>query len=122
LPVDSYGDDLFHVAALGHGTQVTAKIIGSHLGVVKDATAVILDRKGRAKSFTTGDGQVRGETVINEKHLEVLLNAADDIVTKGRSGKSVVLFAYGTERRQVADPYPEMLRKFFVSQARALML
>ncbi|KAK4040087.1 pectate lyase superfamily protein-domain-containing protein [Parachaetomium inaequale] len=74
-----------HPSDLEHGSHVTAKIIGSKLGIAKDATAVVLDKASKLSSSMAGV-----DDIVYEKILESLLDAADDIAKKRRSGKSVL--------------------------------
>jgi hypothetical protein len=88
---------------------VTSKIIGKNLGISKRATAVILDKKSSVKG---GIGS-SGETTVIERFLESFLNAADDIASKGRAGKSVVSIAWGLKREEMPIQFFDMMRKSF---------
>jgi hypothetical protein len=101
---------MFLVSDLEHGSQVTAKIIGSKLGIAKDATVVLLDRASRpGSSMAGGIGDI-----IYDKRLETLLNVADDIAKNGRSGKSVVNMSFGVRRPALPPAYYDMMRKFYL--------
>jgi hypothetical protein len=85
-----------------HGSGVASKVLGRYLGVAKEATVVVLDKKYFEDELeATMSGQT---TVVREKFLESLLNAADDIATKKRSGKSVVNMSFGMLRGLHAPP------------------
>ena len=73
--------------------------------------ALFLDKK------STEDGSIgmNGVTMVEEIFLESFLNAADDIASKGRSGRSVVCFSWGWKEDQVPPEYWEMMRKWFLS-------
>jgi hypothetical protein len=102
---DYANDD--HVADLQHGSGAASKIVGRNLGIAKQATAVILDKKLQEDSLTATVS--KGESVVWEKFLESLLNAADDIATKGRSGRSVVSMSFGWRRSQQPEPFHDMM-------------
>jgi len=102
-----YGDDRI-VADLDHGSGVAAKVIGRNLGIVKSATAVILDKK---TDETGPQSEVLRPLVIEEKYLESLLNAAEDIASKGRSGKSVLSISWGHRRNKNPAPFFDIMRK-----------
>jgi subtilisin family serine protease len=96
-----------HVPIILHGSAVGSKVVGKNLGIAKDATLVVLDKKMKMSSFSN----FNGETIVREKILESLLNAADDIATKGRAGKSVVNMSFGSKRREAPDAYWDTMRK-----------
>ncbi len=85
-----YGDDFLVVNEdnVRHGSGVVSKVIGKKLGIATKTTAVILDLKTKKPASSA-------EEFVWEKILEALLNAADDIATKKRSGKSVVNMSLG---------------------------
>ncbi|KAK4247523.1 glucan 1,3-beta-glucosidase [Corynascus novoguineensis] len=99
----SYADD-FLTKNLQHGSGVTAKIIGSRLGVAKRATAVIMDKE------ILSAGMVIPDDLVYEKALESLLDAADDIAKKGRSGKAVVNISWAVTTRLNPTYYAMMLK------------
>ena len=102
-----YADDFLVVnqANVYHGSGVTSKIIGNKLGIANKTTAVILDLK-------TQKSAASDEEFVWEKILEALLNAADDIATKGRSGKSVVSMSIGFGvDSHIPQAFVDMFRK-----------
>jgi len=56
-------------------------------------------------------GMVISDDLVYEKTLESLLDAADDIAKKGRSGKAVVNISWGVTNR-LHPTYYDMMRKF----------
>lgn len=72
---------------------------------------MIPTEKSKISSLTAG----QGETIVQEKLLESLLNAAEDIARKGRAGKAVVnlsLNLRGPTKDVWPTPYIPMMRKF----------
>jgi hypothetical protein len=103
-----YGEEGFpsnNPKLLLHGTGVTSKVVGQELGVAKKATAVIIPLK-MTRSSASFD-----EPPPPEKVLEALLNAADDIATKGRAGRAVVNLSFTMDTLQEHRSLIVMLRK-----------
>ena len=102
---EEYADDFFiaNQNLVDHGSGVTAKVIGKELGIAKQATAIILDRKSKRTTLAA-------DKYVAKKLLEALLNAADDIATKGRSGKSVVNMSFGMTKN-TPPAFIDMFRK-----------
>lgn len=107
-----YGDEDI-TADLEHGSAVAAKVIGRNLGIVKAATMVVLDKKANENDVANT------KTIIKEKILESLLNAADDIARDEgrRKGKSVVSISWGVRSIFVPPEFLDTMRKSS-SQAR----
>jgi subtilisin family serine protease len=106
-PGADYADE-DHVPIILHGSAVGSKVVGKNLGIAKDATLVVLDKKTKQSSFSS----FNGETIVREKMLESLLNAADDIAAKGRAGKSVVNMSFGAKRTEAPQQLWDMMRKY----------
>jgi hypothetical protein len=83
--------------------------VGKQFGVVKKATAIILDNKLKEDSFVAS---AYHETVVYEKVLESLLNAADDIASKGRSGKAVINMSHSGRREHQVIEFWDTMCKF----------
>jgi hypothetical protein len=88
---------------------VTAKVLGRYLGIAKEATAVILDMTYLENAMAATIS--KQTTVVREKYLESLLNAADDIATKKRSGKAVVNMSFGMPGKYAPPKFFDMMRK-----------
>lgn len=94
-------------ADLEHGSACGAKVIGRNMGIVKSATLVVLDKNMDENGLTSVTKKFR----VEEKILESLLNAANDIATKDREGKSVVSLSYGSRYSKRPPQFFAIMRK-----------
>ncbi|KAB5582897.1 hypothetical protein GE09DRAFT_1211512 [Coniochaeta sp. 2T2.1] len=91
-----------------HGTQVVSKIVGRLLGIVKNTVAVILDKKTMPILVEYKN------SILLERWLESFLNAADDIVRKGRASKSVLTISHIFYDGRLPYEFFEMMHSIFL--------
>lgn len=82
-----------------HGSAVAAKIIGNNVGVCKNCTLVWFDWGDRVRSLPVDN------KLFNEKVLQQLTDAYDNIMTNGQVGKAVINLSLSFKPQGKSDAF-----------------